>query len=87
MFLYGRELVEVKPWSGKLETMCTLMNINTVSSAVEDYCHQLVQALTKDLKISWESIRQILMGKLEIKRVCLTVGMGKIDNFSYQYYR
>ncbi len=54
MFLDGRESSKFKLFGEKLKTMCAVTNINTVVTAIKDYCHQSVQALTTELKISWE---------------------------------
>ncbi len=45
------------------------MNINTIVTAIEEDCHQSVWALATELKISRESIRQILTGEFGIKQV------------------
>ncbi len=70
MFLNGRRLAEFKLWSGKSKTVCMVTNINTVVTTIEeDYLSTRYFIL--ELKISWESIRQIIMDKLGVKRMCL----------------
>ncbi len=70
MFLDGRELVEFEPQGAKLETMCTVTNINSVATTIEEDNHQSVQTLITELKISQESLRQISTSELKMKRVC-----------------
>ncbi len=53
MFLDSRKLAEFETQSGKPKTECTMMNINTVTTTIEEDHHQSVQALTEELKIIW----------------------------------
>ncbi len=71
MFLDRKELAEFELQEGKSKTVCTMMNINIIATAIEGDPHQSVQTLTTELKISRESIRQILIGELGMKHVCL----------------
>ncbi len=52
----------------KLKTVCMVTNINIVVIVIEEDHNQSVPALAKKLKISWESIRQMLMDKLGMKQ-------------------
>ncbi len=52
MFQGGVELSEFELWGGKPKTVHTVTNINTIATAIEEDCHQSVQALTTELKIS-----------------------------------
>ncbi len=58
MFLNGRESILFELLVGKPKTVCMVMNKD---------CRQSVQALAIELKISWESFCQILLG---MKQVC-----------------
>ncbi len=46
---------EFKSWSGKLKTICTVTNINTVATIFEEDYHKSVRALAIELKISRNS--------------------------------
>ncbi len=77
IFLNDRELAEFKPQVGKPKTKCIVTKINTVATAFKDDHHPSVEALATELKISWESIRRILLGELGIFLLLFLVG---VDN-------
>ncbi len=52
MFLDGRNLTELEPQGGKLKILSTVMNINTITTVIKEDCHQSVQTLATELKIS-----------------------------------
>ncbi len=56
---------------GKLETVCTMTNINIVMTVIEENHRWSIGALTTELKISRKSIHLILMDELGMKLVCL----------------
>ncbi len=70
VFLDDREWMEFELQGENPRTVCMATNINTVANVIEKDHYQLVQALTTELEISQESIRQILLGELGMKHAC-----------------
>ncbi len=77
MFLDDWKLVEFKLCDGKPKTVCTVMDINTIVTPVEEYYRQSVLALAT----SWKSVEnlsyaiQLFHSHTTCKNSCL-VGIG-----------
>ncbi len=70
MFQDSRESTVFEPQGGKPKTVCTMTNMNIVRTTIENDCYQLAQGFATELKLSWESIRRILISELGMKRMC-----------------
>lgn len=85
-FKEGREIVEDKPRSGRPTSSSTDENINKVKEIVLDNRHFSLREIARDLDISHESVRSILLDNLGMRRVAARL-VPKEMHFLQQQYR
>lgn len=85
-FKEGREIVEDMPRSGRPSTSSTDENIEKVKEIVLDNRHSSLREIARDLNISHESVRSILVDILGMRRVAARL-VPKELNFLQKQYR
>lgn len=84
-FKDGREIVEDMPRSGRPSTSSTEENVDKIKEIVLENRHASVREIARDLNISRESARLVLVNQLRMKRVSARLVPIELNFLQKQY--
>ncbi len=71
-FKDGRQLAELLPHTGRLASVCTALNINTISVIIREDWHLSLRKLEDETNISRSSLHRILCDQLKMRCISST---------------